>query len=561
MIKELRIENLVVIERAELRLGAGLNAITGETGAGKTVLAHAIDLLLGGKARKGAVRPGVDEAWVEGVFELPDGLLDDERFVDLRERLPDTAVADRELTLARRVGADGRTRAFVAGRAASASDLSTLGCELVASLGQHQHRRLTLASAQRDLLDEFAGAAQRGLLARAHETHEQLRAARRQLEQLAQLDGRRERELGLIEFELEEIEALGPSVEDERELLAERDRLRAVDRLRVAAAAAGETLDGDGDASAVTLVAQATGHLGAVADADAEVAALGRRLAAAGEELTEATRDLRRYADELSADPARLQEVEERLDAYERLKRKHGDTVDTVLAHADRCRRDRELLVGADTQLGELRQAIERLQDEQSAICEQLTKRRRAAAAKLGKAVTAELAELALPEATFAVTIEPAAEGPGPRGADRVEFAIGLNPGISPAPLSETASGGELSRIMLALLTTVQSSAGGTFVFDEVDAGIGGHTARAVGARLRDLAQRHQVLCITHLPQVAAVAHCHFQIAKRRAGDATVAEVRSLIADEVVEELRRMMGGGEDDDAALQHARELLRAA
>lgn len=498
---------------------------------------------------------------MEGLFELPRGLLDDERFVELRARLPGEAMAEGEVTLARRVGADGRTRAFVAGRSASAADLAALGGELVASLGQHEHRRLTLSAAQRDLLDAFAGPAQGELLARSRDVHERLRATGRQLADLVELDGRRERELGLIEFEIEEIEALEPSVDEERELLAERDRLRAVDRLRVAAAAATEAVDGDDETGAMALVARAAERLETVADADDEVGALARRLAAAGEELAEATRDLRRYGDGLAADPARLQEVEERLDAYDRLKRKHGDDVEAVLAHAAECRRQRELLSGADAQLGELRQTIERLESEQSEVCAQITKCRHEAAVGLSKAVAAELGELALPEATFTVSVEPAPDGPGPHGADRVEFMVALNPGIPAAALSETASGGELSRIMLALLTTVQSSVGGTFVFDEVDAGIGGRTARAVGTRLRGLAERHQVLCITHLPQVAAVAHCHFQIAKRRAGDTTVAEVRPLVADEVEEELRRMMGGEADDEAALEHARELLRAA
>lgn len=558
MLKELRIENLVLIEKADLRLGAGLNSITGETGAGKTVLAHAIDLLLGGKARKGAVRPGADEAWVEGIFDLPEGLLEREEFADLRERLP----ADvREVSLARRVTADGRTRAFVEGRSATAADLAGLGGALVTFLGQHEHRRLMLESAQRELLDEFAGPSQAALLAQAQELHAQLRAAELRFTELEELDGRRERELGLIEFELDEIEQLAPSVEDERELRAERDRLRSVDVLREGVFGAVEALDADEGVGAASLLAAAIQRLGAAAAADASLEPTAVRLDASAAELTEIARELRDYGDRLAADPERLQAVEERLDAYDRLLRKHGGSVEAILAHGERCRAQRDALGGADLALANLRDEVAVLRERQQATCERLTAARRKAAPRLAKAVTAELADLALADATFTVGVEPRPDGPGPNGSDRVEFVVALNPGLPPAPLRETASGGELSRIMLALLTAVESREGGTYVFDEVDAGIGGRTARAVAERLRDLGARHQVLCITHLAQVAAMAQTHFHIDKRKAGGTTATEVRGLVADEIVEELRRMLGGEADDAAALEHARELLSTA
>ena len=236
-------------------------------------------------------------------------------------------------------------------------------------------------------------------------------------------------------------------------------------------------------------------------------------------------------------------------------------TVAAVLEHAERCREQRDTLGGADTALANLCDEIAELSARRVEICERITAARRRAAPKLAKAVNDELSELALPDAAFAVVIEPRPDGPGPGGADRIEFEVAINPGLPAAPLRETASGGELSRIMLALLTAVQSRDGGTYVFDEVDAGIGGRTARAVGERLRDLGARQQVLCITHLAQVAAVAQTHFHIAKSRVGGTTNIEVRGLVADEIVEELRRMLGGEDGDTAALEHARELLAAA
>jgi DNA repair protein RecN (Recombination protein N) len=561
MLRELRIENLVLIEEAQLRFGAGLNAITGETGAGKTVLAHAIDLLLGGKSRKGVVRPGASEAWVEGLFAVPEGLLEQPRFADLRERLPEHVARDGEITLARRVAADGRTRAFVEGRSATAADLALLGGVLVTFLGQHEHRRLTLVSAQRDLLDAFAGETQGKRVAKARELHDQLRGARERLAGLDEIEGRRERELGLIEFELEEIEQLAPDAGEERGLRIECDRLRAVDLLRSAAERAIEVLDSDSGGTARAALANSGELLAPALDADATLAALATRITDLTAEAEDVARELRGYADRLEADPERLSEVEDRLDAYDRLARKHGGTVEAVIAHGEHCRVQRDLLADSEQALGDARNEVEQFESRRTAVCAELTAARRKAAPRLAKAVTRELAELALPDAAFGVEIEPRSEGPGPDGADRVEFTVAVNPGLPAAPLRDTASGGELSRLMLALLTTVESRTGGTYVFDEVDAGIGGRTARAVGERLRSLGERSQVICITHLPQVAALAHMHFQIAKRVAGDAATTTVRPLVADEIVEELRRMLGGEDDDAAALEHARELLGTA
>src|SRR4051812_2349457 len=312
MLVELRVENLLLIERAELRLGPGLNALTGETGAGKTVLADALDLLLGGKPRVGIVRPGAAEAYVEGVFEPPPGLLDDPDLAELRERLPDDV---HEIVLGRRVGADGRTRAFVQGRSASAADLRELGARLISFYGQHEHRKLTIASAQLDLLDGFAGEPAEAARAQLAACHADVLAALAEVDQLHGRAGARDRDLDLLAFEIEEIETLGPDEDEHAELLSDRQRLRHVDALRAASGGAAEALAPEaGEGGAASLIAAAEGLAEGPGDADPELAALAERLRALRIEADDLGADLRRYQDALDADPGRLQEVEERLE-------------------------------------------------------------------------------------------------------------------------------------------------------------------------------------------------------------------------------------------------------
>ena len=555
MLLELRVENLLLIDRAELRLGPGLNAVTGETGAGKTVLAHALDLLLGGRPRPGIVRPGAAEAWVEGVFEVPAGFFDDPDLGDRRDRVPEGD----ELVLARRIGADGRTRAFVGGRSASASDLSELGSRLLSFYGQHEHRKLTIAGAQLELLDGFGGPPQLQARAEFAAAHARVLAVERELEELSARAGARDRDLDLLAFEIEEIEALDPSEADEECLLEERARLRSVDALRAAAGGAAEALapdDADG-MGAAALLARAESLATGAAGADAALDALAVRLAELRIEADDVSAELRGYLAGLEADPARLEAVEERLAAYERLKRKHGGTVAAILAHAERCRSDRDRLARGEEALEELTAAVAAARAERERLGAALTRARRAAAPKLAGRVEAELADLAMEGASFAVELEPRAEWTA-GGAERVEFMLAPNPGVAASPLRETASGGELSRVMLAL--TGAAAAGGprTLVFDEIDAGIGGHTARAVGERLRSLARSRQVLCITHLPQIAALADNHFRIAKHTGSELALTTVEELDGAAIVDELCRMLGADEGDAGARRHAKALL---
>ena len=553
MLLELRIENLLLLERAELRPGPGLNAITGETGAGKTVLAHALDLLLGGRPKTGIVRPGAREAYVEGVFEARPGLLDDLALADLRERIDE----GEEIVLARRVGAEGRTRAFVQGRSASAGDLAELGGRLLAFFGQHEHRRLTLASAQRELLDGFCGGPALAARAGLADAHARARAKESELAELRDRAGTRDRDLDLLSFEIEEIEELAPSEEEKRDLLAERERLRRLDALVAAAAGGAEALAPESDGPGVSAALAEAERLGAgVEGVDPELDSLVARLTAVRLEAEDLSGDLRRYAESLEGEPGRLEQVEERLALYDRLERKHGGSVTAVLAHAESCRAERDRLQNAEVATERAEAELRITLTERDDLAARLSGLRAKGAPKLAKAVRAELGALAMEDASFAVELEPRDEV-GPTGAERVEFMLAANPGVPAAPVREGASGGELSRVMLALMTVAGAGSAGTLVFDEVDAGVGGQTARAVGERLRALGAERQVLCITHLPQIAALAETHFRVEK----DASLASVDSLDGDGVVEELVRMLGAEASDAGARRHAEELLAAA
>ncbi len=567
MLHELRVENLLLLERAELRLDPGLNVLTGETGAGKTMLAQALDLLLGGRARSGIVRPGAREAYVEGVFAIPSPL-----DPAIRERLPYDV---RELVLARRLWPDGRTRAYVCGRTATLAELRELGAELLHFYGQHEHRKLTLSGAQLDVLDAFCGAAQVALRARVREGYERVRQLQRRTEGMAELAGARERELDLLSFEIDEIEAAGPSEKEEQELTAARERLRHLDKLRVAAVGGAEAIAPDSGAGVVELLSAPLHELESAATVDPALGELAERLAALRYEAEDIGGELRRYALDLESwegrDQVGIEEVEERLALLARLKRKHGGSIEDVLRHAESCRERRTELDRAEVALEEADRELKAARAELDASAAELSKRRRSAAPKLARAVCRTLAELAMPDAQFEVKLEPRRDGHGPRGAETVEFEIAVNPGVPAGPLREIASGGELSRVMLALLSVAHgASTDGKgaarndrplLVFDEVDAGVGGHTARAVGEHLRTLADGRQILCITHLPQIASQADRHFQIEKGTSGGTATTTVSELADDGVVLELVRMLGASEGDRAAIQHARQLLEAA
>jgi DNA repair protein RecN (Recombination protein N) len=559
------VENLLLIDRAELAFAPGLNVLTGETGAGKTVLAHALDLLMGGRSRAGIVRPGCDEAYVEGAFLTPEGMRE-----RIAECLPENApeVEGGELILARRVSADGRTRAYVNGRSATVGDLRVLGALLIAFYGQHEHRKLVLAGSQLEVLDEVCGAEHARRLGACAATFRETRRLECELERLGELQRAREQELELLEHELSEIDEAAPDEEEHRALLGRRNRLRGVEGLRAAAGGAAEALAPDSGErpGAAHLVATAATGLEAIEGLDPELDALAARCQALAIEAQDLAGGLRGYCEAVEAEDGSLQTVEERLDALERLMRKHGGTIASVLEHANEARERREELLGAEVafeQTGELL-ANEREALEGHVVA--LRKARKAAAKRLAQGVRNELGALAMGDATFEIALtEVEAKA---SGGDGVEFTIAPNPGVAAAPLREIASGGELSRVMLALTSACNQgaksgvgTAKSTLVFDEVDAGIGGHTARAVGERLRRLAEGRQVVCITHLPQIASLADRHFSIAKDTATELASASVVQLDEGAVVSELMRMLGADELDGVARRHAEDLRKAA
>ncbi len=578
VLQELNVENLLLIERAQLRLAPGLNVLTGETGAGKTVLAHALDLLLGGRAgRMGSpptlVRPGAPEAYVEGVFDLPDALP-----AELAERLPDGA---EEIILARRLGADGRTRAYLNGRSATVTELRDIGSRLVSFYGQHEHRKLTLAGAQLEILDALCGPEHALRLRACAQTFAESRRLATELEALRELSAARERELDLLEHELAEIDAAGLDQHEYDELLAARSRLARLDSLRLAAAAAADALapeDGSAGLGGSQLIAAGAAGLDAITGVDPSLDALAERLHALAIESQDLAAELRGYCERLAGEDGSLDAVEERLAGIERLVRKHGGTLAAMLEYAAAARARREELNNAEVAFAEVTARLEEVQAALAGHVAALREAREQHAPPLELVVREQLAALAMADATFAVSLT--RREPGATGGDAVEFLIAPNPGVPAGPLREIGSGGELSRVMLALATvpgriaparggaraaakdsTAASTAQATLVFDEIDAGIGGHTARAVGERLRDLGRARQVLCITHLPQIASLGDRHFSVVKDTTADLASAAVVQLAEGEVVSELVRMLGADESDSTARRHARDLRKAA
>ncbi|HEV2982280.1 MAG TPA: AAA family ATPase [Solirubrobacteraceae bacterium] len=580
MLLELSVENLLLIERARLRPGPGLNVITGETGAGKSVLAHALDLLLAGRPRAGIVRPGAQEAFVEAVFEAPAALPE-----GLGERLD---AADGELVLARRVGADGRTRAYINGRTATIGELGEVAATMIRFFGQHEHRRLTIAAAQLELLDASCGAQHALRLrscAQAHARCVQLRAT---LEELHERCRDRERELDLLEHELAEIEHAALDEHEHAHLVVARERMRRLDALSAASGGAAEDLGPEllESPGAAALLSTAAARLQGVAGVDPSLDALGERARSLAIEAQELAGELRAYGDGLLGDGGdaaqglTLEALEERLDAAERLMRKYGGSLHAVAQYAERGAARVDELRRASLDLDETSEQLALALAELTEHADALRAARQAAAPRLERGVREQLAALGMSDAEFEVRLSE--RDAGPAGSDAVEFVIAPNPGVPSGPVREIASGGELSRIMLALTATglqgsahtgrraagrrsagAKAAAGATaaVAFDELDAGIGGRTARAVGERLRELARARQLLCITHLPQIAALGERHFSIVKDTSASPTVAHVVQLDEPQVVAELVRMLGADSSDSAALRHARDLRRAA
>jgi DNA repair protein RecN (Recombination protein N) len=523
MLVELRVRNLGVIADLELSLGAGMTAVTGETGAGKTLVVDAIELLVGGRAEASMVRTGEDEAIVEG------------RFV----------VGDVETVVRRVVSAQGRSRAYVDGAMATVTELATLGAALVDLHGQHAHQSLLSATAQRDALDAFAGVDLSALReARAAGAEIQAR-----LEALGGDPRERAREADLLAFQVDEITRARLEDPDEDARLGEtEDRLANATALREAAAFAyGHLRDDEGATDRVRAALAALGH-------HATFDALRTRLEGLVAELDDVAAEVRSAGEGVEDDPAALEEVRARRQLLVELRRKYGDTLADVMRFGDDAAARLAELQGRDAEVAALMERLDAAKVDERRAADAVAKARRKAAAPAAEAIQGHLHQLALPRATLAVSVA------GDSPADDVAFMFAANPGEQPQPLRKVASGGELARVMLAL-RLVLTSGPPTMVFDEVDAGIGGEAAVSVGQALAALGAERQVLVVTHLPQVAACADAQVQVVKQDAGDRVIAAATELGDADRVVELSRMLAGDADSAAARKHAKELLASA
>jgi DNA repair protein RecN (Recombination protein N) len=542
VLRSLRIENLVLIRDAELAPAPGLNAITGETGAGKTILAQAFGLLLGAKGDAAAVGPGAAEAYVEGEFDVPDGFLDDEELTALAELAPEDE-GDRSLVLARRVFGDGRTRAYAWGRAVAREDLAAATERLLAMSGQFEQRRLARPAYQLDVLDAFCGEEQGRRRRELRHAWRELAAARGRHDELTRDAAAEAARLAELDALVEATEGLEP--ETESELRSERERLRHVTELAAGAAAAAEAIapdEGDGAASLTGRAERAVAPLERLAP---ELARAGEELRDLELRLRELGSDLRGFLLSLESEPDRLEHVEAELERISDARRRFRCAdYDELLQHAEAARSELDALADGLDPAAAAAEALSRAQQRVTTLAAELRGEREAAAGAFAGAVAAELRGVGLGEGEFRVELRE--REPGPTGADEASFLIRPNAGLPFGPVADTASGGELSRIALAIAAVGGTGSGlkPTMVFDEIDAGIGGRTAHAVAETLRRLAERAQVLTITHLPQIASVAERHYKVEKIP-GDPTHTRIELLDEAERREELERMLGGRE----------------
>jgi DNA repair protein RecN (Recombination protein N) len=529
VLRRLRIENLVLIDEAELELAPGLNAITGETGAGKTILSTALGLLLGARGDAGAIGAAGGEAFVEAEFDLPG----DDALGSLAELRP---ADESSLVLARRIFADGRTRAYAWGRSAAREDVAAAADSVLAMSGQFEQRRLARPAYQLATLDAFAGTTDTARAARR--AWRELQSARRAHEELTRdAEAARLRVDGLAALAAD-TEGLEPGREEE--LRAARVRLRHVSELAGAAAAATAALAGDEEPGAAALDASAEREVAPLERLAPELAAAGEALRGAELALRETASDLRAFLESLEAEPGRLEQVVGELEQLADLRRRYrADTFAELLERADAARSELAALAGGHDPAAAAAAALEAAEAEVDRLRTALHEARAAAAPGFAAAVAAELAGVGLGEGEFRAEL--AAAEPGPSGGDEVTFLVRPNAGLPFAPVAQTASGGELSRIALAIAAV---GGGETMVFDEIDAGIGGTTAHAVAGTLRRLAERAQVVTITHLPQIASAADRHFRVEKVP-GDPTHTRIDALDAGGRREELERMLGGAE----------------
>ena len=567
MLREIHIQNYAVIDNLAVEFGPGLNLLSGETGSGKSILVDALGLALGGRTSSEVIRTGEERALVTAVFSAEGKA----PWADWLEEYGVAGSEQGELILRRELQTGGRSRMLVNDQPVTLAAVRSLAHGLVEMHGQNEHVELFARAAQLSLLDQFAGVSSELEALRA--LHARRRELEQELEGLSHNEQERLRTLDLLGFQVRELEQANLQVGEDAHLEEERRILTNLEKIRAAATSAFEELYED-EGAAISRVAAAARQLDELRRYDASVAAQIEPLAAARVTLEDIAAFLRDYVGKLEANPARLEEIEDRLALIDRLKRKYGSNVEAILAYAVETRRSLANLEHADERREAVRKDLAKVAAEYRKAAEALSEKRRDAARRLVKLVREELAQLGMEKTRIEVHFENAPEGQGgATGIDEIEFRISPNVGEELRVMEKIASGGEISRLMLALKTVVgqarvsRGTRGArhrdvTFIFDEIDAGIGGRVAESIGQRLKRLARDAQVLCVTHLAQIACFADSHFYVEKAARANRTVTTIKPLAGEkERAEELARMLSGSQITDAALKHAATMLRQA
>lgn len=546
VLEELRITNFALIDEVLIEFGPGLNVFTGETGAGKTILLQALGLLLGGRADTSVIRTGASESRVEARLRTNEG--------------------DGEVILARVVSREGKSKCYVDGSFVAVATLVEFGDRLADLHGQHEHQALLRVATHVDYLDRFCGAGQIALRRHWSEALSEVRSVERDVARLERFVAECRERRELLEFQAREIEDAALLPGEDEEIARTLQVLRNAERLASAAAGARELVAADEEESALELIRRAAAVLQGAEGVDSRLDGLRTRLEAHSYELEEAARELRAYAENVDLDQAALADAEERMALIADLKRKYGSTIEEVGDFASRAAEELSKLETASGEMENLVARRARLQKELTAIAAELRKTRVNAAARFEKRMKAELAGLSMGKAELAVRVEPrpASNGDmyGPTGADEVEFLFSPNVGEPAKPLARIGSGGEISRVMLAAKIVLgDADQVPMLVFDEIDSGIGGKTASAVGSKLHELAGAHQVICVTHLPQIAAVADRHFKVSKADSDGRTTTSVAVLGREDRVGEIARMLSGAKVSETSLEHAKEMLEGS
>ena len=551
MICRLCIRDFAVIDELDVEFGSGLNLLTGETGAGKSIIVDAISIALGERADTETVRSGRDRAIIEAVLEVgnsPEAL----------RILADAGLSpeDGSIIVSREVSRTGKSQCRINGRPVAVSLLKEITDRLVDTHGQHEHQFLLRADRHLEVLDAWCGQEVLSLRDRVADGYSELRRLKGELKQLQNDERDRARNIDLYQFQVQEIANSRLTPGEEEELIADRTRLANAEKLHAAASAAFELL-GEGDRCSADTLGEAVMALQGLAEVDTQLQPTIETLQAALYQVQDGARELRAYRDGIEFNPDRLQEINERLDLIRTLKKKYGETIEEVIGYGDELRDKLELLTHSEERTGELQAEIESLEAKVMADAKQLSALRLKGGSAFVKSVVKELASLGMPSAVLEVSRR--AHELDSSGIDSIEFLVSANPGEPPRPLARIASGGEISRIMLAIKSVMAAvDSMPTLIFDEIDVGVGGRTAAVIGDKLNSLAQNSQVLCVTHLPQIACSPGRHFAIEKQSHEGRTVVRVRELSDEERVSELARMLGGAAPSDTAIRHAREML---